>query len=543
MSSRLTADIVLISGKIITINDDFLVAQALAIKNGRFLAVGRNEEIESFIHKNTEVINLDGRVVVPGFIDSHLHMAWTGLNSKKINLRGIRSIDHLLKAVEKKAEEKSEGGWVQGFGWDEGYFNERQYPTRWDLDKVSHGHPIHLARAYGHIEVVNSKGLQLAGITKDTHQPNGGSILRDPVTGEPTGVLSGQGALALIEKILPPSNIEEKKEAIRVISREFSAGGITSICDGWLYPEDFRLFQELNEAGELTVRVCGMVKVDAGIKTLNECLDYIEAWGPSTNFGNDMLKIGGLKLVLDGGIGGKTALSRLPYVDEIGSFGLQVIPSSDLVEICKLGAKNNWQVGVHCCGGKAIDLTVEAYKQVNKEIPVKDRRWMLIHAYEPSEHTFADCKKLGLVVAAQPVFIHLMGHSFLSGWDKERASYACPLRDWLDHRIHVGGGSDSPMATFEPLVGVWAAVNRRIELTGELLGGDQRVSLEEALRMFTIESAYLSFDEKLKGSIEPGKLADLVILEEDILHIPKMDIANIPISMTIMGGCVVYRKG
>ena len=541
MLERLTADTVFLNGKMITMDKGFSIAQAVAIKDGKFLAVGTDTEVKPLIGKHTIVLDLSGKTVVPGFIDSHIHVKWTGLNLDKINLRGVKSIEEMLKAIEKKVRETPEGEWIQGFGWDEGYFKERGYPTRWDLDKVSPEHPVHLARAYGHIEVVNSRVLKMAGISKNTPQPPGGKILRDSETGKPTGILSGQGALKLIGKVLPRPSLKEQKKAIKVISRKLSAAGMTSVYDGWCYPEDFRIFQELKEAGDLTVRVCGMVKVDAGIKPLKDCLADIEGWGPYTNFGDHMLKIGGIKLVLDGGIGGKTALTRSSYTDDPTNFGLQVIPTRELIEVCKLAARKNWQVGVHCCGGRAIDLTLEAYEKADKEKSIKNKRWMLIHAYEPDEHTFAVCRRLGVVVAAQPVFIHLMGHAFLSGWGKERASYACPLNGWLSQKIHVGGGSDSPMTTFKPLVGIWAAVNRRVELTGEQLGAEQCISVEKALRMFTVESAYLTFDENIKGSIESGKLADLVVLGEDILRIPKMHIKDIPILTTVMDGNIVYK--
>lgn len=542
MIERLKADTAFLNGKIITVDDDFRIAQAVAIRDGKFLAVGRNEEIKKLAGKRTRIFDLHGNTVVPGFIDSHLHMRWTGLNLDNINLRGMRSIEEVLEAVKKRASQVPEGQWIQGFGWDEGYFTPERYPTRWDLDKVSPHHPVHLTRAYGHIEVVNSRALEMIGISKDTPQPTGGHIAKDPETDEPTGIFSGQGALKLIENILPRPPLCAQKEAVKAISKKFSAAGITSIYDGWCYPEDFRIFQEVREAGDLTVRICGMVKIDAGIKRLEECVADIEGWGPYTNFGDDMLKIGGIKLVLDGGIGGRTALTRLSYKNEPANFGLQVIPTKGLIQICKVAAKNNWQVGVHCCGGRAIDLTLQAYKVVDKEKSIKNRRWMLIHAYEPDESTFTQCRELGVVVAVQPVFIHLMGHAFLSGWGKERASRACPIKTWLSRNIHVGGGSDSPMTTFEPLVGIWSAVNRRVALTGKQLGSHECVSVEDALRMFTIKSAYLTFDEKIKGSIEPGKLADLVVLDEDILNVPKMQIKDIPILMTVMNGNVVYKK-
>ena len=541
MPDRFVADMVLLDGKIVTVDGAFSITEAVAIKDGRFLVVGKDRDIQPLIGKHTRVFTLSGKTVVPGFVDSHIHMGWTGLNLNKINLRGISSIDEVLEAIEEKVLHAPEDQWVQGFGWDEGYFREKRYPTRWDLDKVSGEHPVHLARAYGHIETVNSKVLKMAGITRSTPEPAGGKILRDSGTGEPSGVLSGQGALRLIEKIIPHPSLKEQKEVIRAITRKFSAAGITSVCDGWCYPEDFRIFQEIKEAGDLTVRICGMVKIDAGVKPLKDCLADIEGWGPYTGFGDHMLKIGGIKLVLDGGIGGKTALTRTPYADDSANFGLQVIPTSELIEICKLAARNSWQVGVHCCGGRAVDLTLEAYQEAHAEKSIKNRRWVLIHAYEPNERTFAACRNLGIVVAAQPVFIHLMGHSFLSGWGRKRASCACPLKGWLSQKIHIGGGSDSPMTTYEPLLGIWAAVNRRAELTGEQLGGEQCIPVREALRMFTRESAYLTFDEGTKGSIEPGKLADLVVLGEDILSIPKMNIKDVPILMTVMDGRIVYE--
>ncbi|HUL30546.1 MAG TPA: amidohydrolase family protein, partial [Thermodesulfobacteriota bacterium] len=314
-----------------------------------------------------------------------------------------------------------------------------------------------------------------------------------------------------------------------------------SLNDGGSYANDYQAYQELMNDGDLSVRVYAMPWLALHEINDEEAISYLNHFGPRQGFGNDYLKIGALKIVMDGGIGGRTALMRTPYITgNPNNYGIQSVPQDRLRKFIKLANKMGWQMAIHSCGGKAMDNVLEIFREADQEKPIKGRRWYFVHGYDPSPQNLEDMKRMEVGVATNPSFIYSLGDSFIFNMGKEWTAHASPHKEYLEKGIHISGGSDSPVSPFPPLLGIYAAVARKTEVSREVAGADQRISIQDALRIFTMGGAWMTFEEKVKGSIEPGKLADLVILGENILTVDPERIPKVPIIATFVGGKVVY---
>ncbi len=535
------ADLILINGKIITVDEAFSNVEAVAVKNGMFLATGSTKEMKKFKGETTEIIDLDGKTVLPGLYDSHLHMVSTGATLQVINCRTppMRSIADMAKTVGENTKKMKPGEWIIGRGWDQAKLSDHRNPTRYDFDKVAPDNPVYLVRTCGHLAVVNSKALELAKITKNTKDPVGGRIVRDE-KGEATGMLEESPAMVLARDLIPPDDIETKVKQIKAASDAFNEVGLTSVIEAGVTEDEIVAYQLALERGLLKVRVNYMLRAIDGNEPEAKSMQRIENFPMITGYGNDMLRFQGLKILIDGGIGGKTALLREPYENDTRT-GLLTVPIDKLQRLVDAANKRGMLSGIHCCGGKAMDIVIEAFKKTNKVKPIKGRRFYLIHAYQPSEQNFKDCKKFEIPVASQPDFLYYLGDSYAENVGLKRAAWLKPHRAWLDKGILVAAGTDSPVTPYPPFPCLWAAVARKTELKKTSLGLDQRVTREEAIRMYTIKGAYLSFEEKIKGSIEPGKLADMIVLDRDILTCPEDDIKDTRVLRTILGGKTVYE--
>jgi len=544
LMDSLKPDLIFYNGKIITVDNTFSLAQAVAVKGDKIVAVGKSADLRKLKGSKTQMVDLKGKTVIPGINEGHLHMMGTGLDIAKIDLRDakIKKMDDLVQAVADRVKITPKGEWVEGARWDQSKLAENRFPTRWDLDKVSPDHPVYLKRTCAHIAVVNSKALELAGITKDTPQPKGGEIVKDE-KGEPTGALLERPAFGQVEKLVPKPNLRQKKEGIKAACKAFTAAGITSVNDGGFDAEDYQAYQEVMNEGGLTVRVYGLVRVELREISDDDAIAYLNHLGPRNGFGNDYLRIGGVKITMDGGIGGMTALQRIPYIaGKPNNYGIQSIAQDRLHKIIRLANKMGWQVAVHCCGGKAMDNVLEVYKAADAERPIKGRRFFLVHGYDPSPENLSDMKRMEVGVATNPHFIHFLGDSFIFNMGKEWAYKASPHKTYLKNGINISGGSDSGVSPYPPLGGIYAAVTRRTQLSKEICGAEERLSVPEALRVFTMGGTWMTFEEKTKGSIEAGKLADMVVLGQDILTIDPEKIADIPVVATYVGGKLVYGK-
>jgi predicted amidohydrolase YtcJ len=538
------ADLVLVNGRIVTVDPELNVAQAVAVKDGRILAVGSNDEIKALRGSSTEVIDLDGKMALPGLIDSHLHMVGTGEMLTKINCRTppMKSIADIVAAIKKKVEEAKPGEWILGRGWDQAKLSEHRNPTRWDLDEVSLENPVWLTRTCGHVSVCNSKALEIAGVDSGTPQPVGGKIVKDE-KGEPTGILQESPAYMLVSRHIPPPDLESTMEAIRLASKAFSEVGITSVIEAGIENLAIRAYQRVREEGDLTVRVNMMLRgrLRSSDETVEGGVARISDFPMLTGYGDDLLRFLGLKLLIDGGIGGRTALLREGYEGEPENFGIMTMPEEELQSLVDAGNLAGMMVGVHCAGGKAMDIVMNAFEKTDKIRPIDGRRFSLIHAYQPNERIFEKCRELGVVVASQPSFLYYLGDSYYENVGPERSKWLKPHRAWIDSEIVVASGTDSPVTPYTPFTSLWASIARRTEVKGTLMGDEQRITREEAIRMYTISGAYHTFEEGQKGSIEPGKLADMIVIDRDMLACPEDDIKDTKVLRTILGGKTVYE--
>ncbi len=536
------ADLALINGKVITVDEKFSYVEAVSVKDGRIQAVGSTEEIKQLTGPETEVVDLKGKTLMPGLIDSHIHVPGTGSALMMINCRTppMYSIEDMKKAVAEKVKEAKPGEWVLGRGWDQAKLAEQRNPSRYDLDEVSPDNPVILTRTCGHLLVANSAALKIGGITKDTPQPVGGQIVKDE-NGEPTGMLEEGPAMNIVRNMVPPEGIDDYMRQIKTACDAFNAVGITSVIDGGNRSDHMAAYQLLKEKGELTVRSNMMLAAIQNSEPIEDSLKRINEFPLLSGYGDDLLKHQGLKILIDGGIGGRTALLREHYEGDPDDYGLLTVPVENLQKLVDAANRRGMLCGIHCCGGKAMDIVIEAFKKTDKIKPIKGRGFYLIHAYQPSEQNFKDCIEYGINVASQPDFLYYLGDSYINSVGLDRCKWLKPHRAWLDHGIMTAAGTDSPVTPYPPFPCLWASVARETEIGKVCLGEDQKVTREEAVRMYTINGAHLTFEQDIKGSIEPGKLADMVVLDRDIMTCPEYDIKDTNVLATYLGGEVVYK--
>jgi hypothetical protein len=498
-------------------------AQAIAIRDDKIAKVGTNEGIRPWIGKDTRVIDLRGRTVVPGFIDTHVHVMEFGRSLAWIDLRGVRSIREIQERLEKRVQETPKGRWIMGRGWDQERLAEGRYPTRWDLDDFSRENPVVFNRVCGHVCVTNSKALELTGITAETTPPPGGRIDKDPETGEPTGILR-ENAMDLVWKAMPPPSEEELMEAATLACRKAVEAGLTSLH--WIIysPMEIRIIQKLCAQNKLPLRVYLVIPAEL----LNPLIDL----GLCTGFGDSMVRIGGVKILADGSLGARTAALHEPYSDDPTTRGMMLYTREELNELVAKAHKAHLQLAIHAIGDQTIDVVLTALEKVLEEAPRKDHRHRIEHASVLNEALIQRLKKLGVIASIQPHFV-ISDFWVVDRVGPTRARWVYPFKTLLQEGILVTGGSDCPVEPISPLLGMYAAVAR------ETLP-EERITVDDALRVYTINAAYASFEENVKGSIEAGKLADLVVLSHDPRAIPSSKIKDIRVETTIVGGRVVY---
>jgi len=519
----LNATLVLLNGKIYTFNPDKPKAQAVAVFEEKIVYVGENSEASKYIGPQTKVVDLKGKTVLPGFTDCHVHISGFGRSLFALNLRNVTSIAELKELVKEKAESLPQGAWIFGRGWDQEKFAEKRLPTRWDLDEVAPNNPVALFRVCGHICVVNTKALEKAGIGKDTLAPSGGKIDKDPKTGEPTGILR-ENAVELILKSFPKANEEEILRFCLAACRKAVEAGLTSIH--WIIesPVEMRVIQQMRRQGRLPLRVYLFIPV--------EFLEKLEGLGLMQGFGDSTVKIGGIKILLDGSLGARTAALYEPYNDMPETKGMLIYSQEEFEKLILKAHKAGLQLAVHAIGDKAIDVVLKTFEKVLKEAPKVNHRHRIEHASVLNEKLIQQMKRLGVIASVQPHFI-VSDFWVEDRLGKERARWVYPFKTLLKEGVVVCAGSDCPVEPISPLLGVWAAVAKQPNL-------EEKLTVEEALRLYTVNAAYAAFEEKLRGTIEEGKLADLVVLSEDPFEIEPENLKDIKVLMTIVGGQIVY---
>ena len=531
-SPRPVADTILINGHVVTVDANSSIAEAVAIAGGKFIAVGSNNAVRATAGPSTVTIDLKGQTVIPGLADGHLHDAGGGPG---VDLSGARSMADVLVAVADRVKSSRPGDVVvSNSDWHEAQLKEHRLPYRTDLDAVARSNPVVLVRG-GHEYILNSAALKKWSISKDTPQPPGGRITRDS-HGELNGELVDR-AKSLVQ--LPPSP-PLTIEALQEQHRKLNAAGLTSIRYPGASVEQYKLLQQMERRGLLTIRVNQLLRFNVDSGTAMKAA--IAASGVKADEGDEWLRIGGMKLGVDGGFEG--GWMREPYAEPWGEGGtfrgvntMKQAPYTDVVrELNRLG----WRVATHAVGDAAIDEVLTAYEAANAERPIAGKRWTIEHGFIPEPDQFPRMKALDLVISAQD-HLYLAGPSLVNYWGRKRAAWTTPVREYLDRGFVVAGGTDSAVVPYPPLWVIYHFVTRKT-ISGGVLGADQKITRQEALRLETINNAYLTFEERSKGSIENGKLADLVVLPEDILACPEKHIEQMQVQMTIVGGTVVYRR-
>ncbi|WHZ00003.1 amidohydrolase [Peribacillus simplex] len=531
------ADLVLVNGQVITSNMEYDVNEAVAVTGNQIVMVGTNEEVKRLIGSQTEVVDLAGRSLVPGFIDSHLHITLYGTNKLGVSCKEptIESLYDVIKEIEKKVNETPIGKWVRAWGFNETKISENRYPSRKELDLISSNHPIILRRACGHISVVNSKALEIAGIDEHTPDPEGGILVRDE-EGVPTGVLIENAQMPFYE--FADYTHEELLQGLMMASNDFIASGITSIHDaGVSSPENFRVMQEAVRNGRVQVRTYAIVST---INKSEEFVDKMIKAGISTGLGDEKFKIGPAKVFTDGSSSGPTAAMREPYADDSENYGILYFSQEELNRILGKAHEKGFQITAHAQGDRAIEMMLNCIEEALKKYPRKNHRHRIEHAGITMPDLVERMRELEVIPIPNPAFFLEYGDGYMKSYG-ERVNHMYPVRDFLDKGIIAAGGSDSPVTSFNPLLGIHGAVNRKSS-TGQVVGGKQRIGVLEAIKLFTWNGAYASFEENIKGSIEIGKLADLVVLNGAILDVPTDHIKDMQVDYTIIGGKVVFQK-
>jgi len=532
-----SASLVLLNGKIWTVNDRQPRAEAVACLGSRIVAVGSNGEIRKWIGAGTEAIDLGGKLVLPGFNDAHVHFFSGGENLASVQLRDAKSEEELRRRIAEFAAKQPAGRWITGGDWDHENWTPARLPTRQSIDAVTTGHPVFVNRLDGHMALANSEALRLAGITRDTPDPPGGTIVRD-AAGEPTGVLK-DAAMERMYRTIPEPSQDRIADAVRAAMRYAAENGVTSVQDMSASPEILRVYQALLARGELTVRISGHQPLAAWQR--------LAAVGLRAGFGGEKLHIGGLKGFADGSLGSTTALLFEPYLDAPNTSGLansEMIPESKMQKHILDADRAGLQVAVHAIGDKANHIILGMYEEAERQNGARDRRFRIEHAQHLRMEDIPRFGKLHVIASMQPY------HSIDDGrWAEkrigpERAKGTYAFRALLDSGAVLAFGSDWDVAPMEPLMGIYAAATRRT-LDGKHPDGwvpEQKIGVAEAIRAYTMGSAYASFDEQIKGSIEPGKLADLVVVSDDILSIPAVDIEKARVETTVFDGKVIYHR-
>ncbi len=524
-----------INGKIYTVNKNQPMAQAVLIRENKIIFVGSSDEVKRMITGDTRIIDLKGRLMLPGFIDDHVHFISGGFYLLGLNLRPAKTTAE-FKSILKKYIEKNKGKWITGGNWDHEAWEVKDLPTKEMIDDFTTNTPVFIDRFDGHMALANSYALKLAGITKNTPNPDGGTIVKDKLTGEPTGILK-DNAMALIYRIIPDNTGEENYQAALAALNEAKKFGVTSAQD-ITYKSNLIVYQKLEKENKLTCRIYTRLPI-ASYKSLADA-------GIQYNFGDDKIKLGSLKAFADGSLGSSTAWFFDRYNQDTTTYGLpmDIVSDGSLEKWATDADKNLLQISTHAIGDRANAYMLDLYEKIENTNPKWDRRFRIEHAQHLRKTDIDRFAKLGVIASAQPYHCIDDGVWAEKRIGRERIKDAYPFKSLIDAGAVLCFGSDWTVAPINPLLGIYAAVTRRT-LDDKNPGGwipEQKISVEDAIRCYTINNAYAAFEENIKGSIEPGKLADLVVLDNDILTIDPVKIKDAKVCITVFDGDIIFQS-
>ena len=530
-------DIIFMNGKINTLDDAGTTCTAVGARNGFITALGTDADVRNQAGPKTEVVDLKGAVMFPGFMEAHNHLPMYGYLTDGMDLApaNVKKMDDILNLVKKETQKVPPGTWIKGSRYAEYFLAENRHPTRNDLDQVSPEHPVMLFHTSLHACVLNSPALASMGITRDTPKPQGGIIEKEPESGEPNGVLHDQAMMDVFNKLffgdLADMNTHERIELCERTVGKFSRVGLVFAGDAMVVPPTLNMYQETLAAGRLKIR----------IYTMNYALmaDPLTGSQIKTGFGCGRLRIGPIKLFADGGMSNRTAAVGAPYLTPPYDKGLKIQSREELIEKVKRYHSLGYQIAIHAQGDEGISDTLDAYEAVLGSKSGNPLRHRIEHAgclYPDLLRRTAD---MNILASVQPAFLGELGQGFIEAFGPERANQLYPFKSMLRAGMTLGGSSDCPVANPDPRVGLRDAVLRRTP-SGQALGPDEALTMDEAIRLYTRSAAYLSFDEAFNGTIETGKRADFTVMAADPREVAPEEVPEIPFVMTVVDGEIVW---
>ncbi len=531
---------ILTGGVVITMEDPVEAHELdIAISDGLIFAVGTREEIAGLKEADTKIIDVGGQTIMPGLIDSHNHMTLFGHNLKAVNLSPshISNIEELLYSLRKRAEETKPGDWIKAWAMDETRLAEKRYPTKAELDEACPNNPVSIMRTCMHVMIVNSRAMELAGITATCSNPPGGELVRDEQDC-PNGILFELGAMNLIDKAIPHATPESCADALERASGVYVSEGITTTSEagaGWTgNPNETAGFQVACQRGQLTPRVCMGI-----MESTYNLFPKDKGTGLFTGFGNDALWIGAIKFVADGGIGARTAYMSKPYEGSDYCGVLAEDPAS-LKERMEIAHKAGFQISVHAIGDKTIEIVLDIYEDILSRYPRHDHRHRIEHMAVSRPDLLDRMKKLNITAVVQPGFIYYLGDSWISNIGTERLKNTVAIKTMMEKGITVAASSDRPVTDGNPWYIMWAAVVRKT-IGGNTISPEEYISVQDALKLYTVNGAYSHFAEDRLGTIRSEKYADLIVLDQNPLAIDPTLLKDIQVKKTFINGELVFE--
>ena len=512
-------------------------AEAMAVRGGRIVAIGSNADLRKLKGTHTQVIDLGGHFVMPGFNDAHVHLAAGGFRHFEVDLTGSQSLQEMQQRIAAHAKLLAPDDWMIGGGWDHTLWASQQLPTRQDLDAVTGNHPAFLSRVDGHISIANTAALQAAGITAKTPDPPGGKIDHD-ASGQPTGIIREDPAMILVRSKIPRPTPAQRRRAAEYALANAASWGITSAQDysDW---EDFLTYEDLEREGQLPIRISEWLDFNGSV----DLLEKHRAFHPADDA---MLHTAMLKGFMDGSLGSRTAALLAPYSDDPGNSGLPRYEQGQLNRMAIERAAVGFQLGFHAIGDRAAQMALDAYAEAERSAREnnqwRDFRFRIEHAQVIAPNQFQQFKALGVIASVQPNHLLTDMHWVMERIGPERAKTSYPWKQFLDNGIPLAFGTDYPVEPITPFRGVYAAVTRQNEAGTKSYFPEQKISIEQALAAYTTGAAYAQFAEKEKGTLAPGMLADFVVLDRDLTKIPPAEILKTQVLRTVVGGKTVYQE-
>ena len=538
MSAQAQPDTVFHHAIVYSVDDAFSVAEAIAVRDGRIQRVGSSAKILELAGPDTKRVDLNGKTVVPGLIDSHGHLLGLGQSLQNLNLVGTESFDEIVALVSDRVADASSGEWITGRGWDQNDWIDARMPVHETLSACSPDNPVMLRRIGGHASLVNAAALAIAGIDRETQDPPGGKIMRD-AKGEATGVLIDT-AQGLVDGNVPSATQEQTREAVKLAIEHCLSLGLTSVHDAGIPPSLVDLYKSMIDADEFNLRVYAML---SGRSARSLRAEFVR--GPLIGYGVGRLTVRCIKVVGDGALGSRGAALLESYSDDPGNTGLLIVDEDRMTEMTVAAIRAGFQVATHAIGDRTNHITLNAFESAMKAVPeTSDARLRIEHAQIIALDDLPRFAALGIIPSMQATHAtsDLPWAPKRLGADRIRGAYA--WRKLMDTGVRIANGSDFPVENANPMWGIYAAVTRqdRDGMPEDAWQPDQRMTREEALRSFTIDAAYAAFEEEEKGSIERGKWADFVVLDRDIMNVPPLEILNARVEMTVLGGDAVYER-